>query len=602
VLGLELHHDGGRRRYQLRPGVSRLGRAPDCEVIVEGHDVSRYHAELTVDEDGLRVLDLGSTNGTFVNGIRVTEAKLSPGDSLVVGSSLLVVVELDPEDCEVALSVEIPQRIESLPRGGRAEERETRDGEDRVPGAWLGVLREWVSTGACAEGEPLVRALERVREALGAAGIMVLSWDREGSVGIRGLAGEVVTPGRVAARVREVFETVGPGELSGWRMVRPGHGSGLVVGWATQDGPPRTVVALAPRCGAREAGTLLAEMALALPEGGCDCGDRIGAGGAPASRLSFPKGYVVCHSAAMRELYLELERFVSGELPILLTGETGVGKEAIARTIHLSSPRRHGPFVAVNCAAIPAELLESELFGIEDRVATGVAARPGKMVIASGGVLFLDEIGEMPVGLQAKLLRALEERQVYPVGGRRPVPVDVRLVSATNADLDSCLESGRLRRDLYYRLAGCVLRIPPLRERPGDIPLLVQRFVEEAAAETGRRVRGVSVRALEALVARSWPGNVRQLRHEVYRLVHLCPQDGLITSDLLPDPVPCTRSGTSPSPFALEPRIRALERDLILAALRETGGNRTRAAKLLGLSRYGLLLKMRRLGLEDELP
>ncbi len=606
-LGLEIHHEGVRRRHQLRPGINRIGRAPDNDVILDREDVSRYHAELLVTDDGLRVRDLGSTNGTFVNAVRITEAGLEPGDSLVVGSSLMLVVDLDPKECEVALSIPVSGESRRAPAAAaQPAPPGTRGGEGEMPARWLGVLRAWVAAWASGNVGASRGALESVRAALGATAVAVVGCPEHGDAGVLGLVGEMTEPGALGETVGTVLASHhrDQGDASGWDALNLDRGALLLIGWAGIGPGRRAVIALDPACAPRRAGVFLEELALGLPAE--DGGDAIAecASSDPASRLVFPQGYLVCRSAAMRRLYRDLERFTASELPVFLVGETGVGKEAIARAIHLSSPRSKGPFIAVNCAAIPADLLEAELFGIEDRVATGVAARPGKMSLASGGVLFFDEISEMPVSLQPKLLRALEERQVYPVGARRPVPVDVRLVSATNRDAARCLESGRLRPDLYYRISGCVLRIPPLSERPGDVPSLVQHFVEEAATEIGREVRGVTARALDALVARPWPGNVRELRNEVWRLVHLCPDGGLITSDLLENPVSCVHpgEGQSPSPFALEPRIRALERDLILATLTETGGNRTRAAKLLGLSRYGLLLKIRRLGLEEDLP
>jgi DNA-binding NtrC family response regulator len=317
--------------------------------------------------------------------------------------------------------------------------------------------------------------------------------------------------------------------------------------------------------------------------------------------LAFPPAYIPGRSPAMARLHEEVRQLLTGDLPVLVTGETGVGKECVARLLHASSSRRDGPFVAVNCAAIPSELLEAELFGIERAVATGVAGRTGKLEQAAGGVLFLDEIGDMPLGLQAKLLRALQRLEVDPVGGRAPRRVDVRVIAATNTDIDRRVADGTFRRDLYYRLAGYVLDVPPLRQRREDIPLLVEHFLAEVCRETSRTVAGVTVAALDALCSAPWPGNVRELEHEVRRLVYRCPEGQAIDStvlsaDVLRPPAEGA-AGRELDDLDLGLHTEALERRLLTLALERCRGNHTQAARLLGLSRPGLLMKLRRLGL-----
>jgi len=334
--------------------------------------------------------------------------------------------------------------------------------------------------------------------------------------------------------------------------------------------------------------------------------DRAAAPAPPPPSLIFPEGYVPGDSPAMTALYREMRVLLQGDLPVLIVGETGVGKESVARTLHGSSTRRAGPFVAVNCAAIPAELLEAEMFGISKGVATGVSERPGKFQLARGGTLFLDEIGEMPHGLQAKLLRALDEKEVHPVGGA-PVSVDIRVISATNTNLLESMNTGRFRRDLYFRIAGFVLRVPLLRERKGHVPRLVEDFVRLCERETGKRVRGISARALRALSDYAWPGNVRELEHEVRRLVYLCPDNEVIDLPLLSPQIlagpgaaaPALPAGAVDGSLELAGNVAALERRLIGEAIARAGGNRTEAARLLGISRNGLALKMQRLGVSS---
>jgi two-component system, NtrC family, response regulator HupR/HoxA len=315
--------------------------------------------------------------------------------------------------------------------------------------------------------------------------------------------------------------------------------------------------------------------------------------------LVFPEGYVPGHSAAIVELYAQTRALLQGDVPVLLRGETGVGKELLAQILHASSSRRAGPFVAVNCAAIPADLLEAEMFGIGRGVATGVNERPGQFQIAKGGTLFLDEIGEMPAALQAKLLRALQGREIQPVGGT-PVRIDVRVITATNSDLDARIAEGKFRRDLYYRVAGFVLRVPSLRERREDIPGLVQALLCVFARETGKAVPAITAEALRALVAYTWPGNIRELEHEVRRLVYLGREGEAVDCRLLSERVLVaeeTEMDAPPSSLGLDANVAHLERRLIRAALARTGGKRSPAARLLGVSRNGLAMKMERLGL-----
>jgi two-component system response regulator HupR/HoxA len=319
--------------------------------------------------------------------------------------------------------------------------------------------------------------------------------------------------------------------------------------------------------------------------------------------LTFPPRYIPGSSKAMRKLYAEMAPLVQGDLPVLLVGETGVGKEELAHALHLSSARREGPFLAVNCAAIPADLLEAEMFGIGRGVATGVAARPGKFQAAEGGTLFLDEIGDMPLLLQAKLLRALQGGEIQPVGGT-PVAVDVRIVTATNSDLEERLRDGRFRQDLYYRIAGFVLRVPPLRERPSDLAAFVEGFLSDCARETGKSILGIRDAALAALGRYPWPGNVRELQHEVRRLGYLCPDGERVDVSMLSDRI---RDGSDEARLPLHSaetetldlraNVDLLERRLIARALAQAEGSRAGAARLLGISRNGLALKMERLGL-----
>jgi DNA-binding NtrC family response regulator len=293
---------------------------------------------------------------------------------------------------------------------------------------------------------------------------------------------------------------------------------------------------------------------------------------------------IVSRSAAMNAILATVEKVAPSDFPLLVQGESGVGKELVARAIHRCSPRAAGPFIALNCGAVPEQLIESELFGHEKGAFTGAVARKlGLLELAQRGTLFLDEIGEMPPALQVKFLRILETGSFYRVGGVKEVTVDFRCVSATNKDLPAEVAAGRFRPDLYYRISTVTLPVPPLRERPEDVPALIEHFV--AAAPLGRRV-SFSEGALRALSGYSWPGNVRELQNVVYRLLLLAKDDLVRAEDLPP--------GLGPGGGGAR-TLAELEREHILKALRESGGRRGKAAAALGIDPKTLYRKLARL-------
>ena len=307
---------------------------------------------------------------------------------------------------------------------------------------------------------------------------------------------------------------------------------------------------------------------------------------------------IVGTSPAMLRVRDTIARVADTELPVLVRGESGTGKELVAQALHQQSARRARPFVAVNSAAISRELVESELFGHERGAFTGaVARRVGKLEAADGGTLLLDELGDMPMETQAKLLRALETRQIERVGGARPIDVDVRVVAATHADLEADVERGRFRRDLYYRLRVVEITLPPLRERPGDVPLLVERLSSRIAARSGRPVRPPSPRAMQALAAHRWPGNVRELRNVLEQANALAEGPLLEPWDLALDGV---TSAAAPDVGFAEAKRRAVEdfeRRYLSAALAAHGGNVSRTADAIGMVRQSLQQKLRELGM-----
>ncbi len=316
---------------------------------------------------------------------------------------------------------------------------------------------------------------------------------------------------------------------------------------------------------------------------------------------------LVTHSTAMARVMEEARLVSETPVNVVIQGENGTGKELLARFIHDGSERRERPFVAVNCAAIPENLMESEFFGYEKGAFTGAAAsRRGRLLEASGGTLFLDEIADLPLSMQPKFLRVLQEGEGSPLGSNRIERYDLRIICASNRELRQAVEEGRFREDLYYRLFTVLLRLPPLRERHEDIAPLCQTFLSEVCERFGKKLNGFSNELLTLFEACPWPGNVRQLQHEIERLVALTPTGQLLQpqncSPELLTSVPASAHAQEGGEFAggelaIPARVEALERVLIGRALGDTGGNKARAAALLGITRQGLYKKLRRYGL-----
>jgi len=333
------------------------------------------------------------------------------------------------------------------------------------------------------------------------------------------------------------------------------------------------------------------------------------------------RGYgIIGESPAIRELCSVLDRASDTPATVLVTGESGTGKELVARALHESSSRAARPFIKINCAAIPRELMEAEFFGYERGAFTGaVASKPGRFELAHGGTLFLDEIGAVPADIQVKLLRALQEGEFERVGGIKTIRADVRLVAATHTELRTSVDTGSFREDLYYRLNVVPIRLPSLRERAVDIPLLATYFVERFNQRLSKRVVGIAPEAEQALVKYSWPGNIRELENVIERAVLFCDGDAIHCADLPPELRPegsevnkdsgaaeevDTAASSTVVAEGLKEQVKAamsrLERELIDKALRQTSGNVTHAARLLKISRKGLQLKMKELGLRER--
>jgi DNA-binding NtrC family response regulator len=318
-------------------------------------------------------------------------------------------------------------------------------------------------------------------------------------------------------------------------------------------------------------------------------------------KYDFPT--LVGQSGRMQEVFATLAKVIPTHVTVMIQGESGTGKELVAAVIHQNGPRKGEAFIKVNCAAIPEGLLESELFGHERGAFTGATTqKPGKFELAHGGTLFLDEVGDMSLATQAKILRALEDREIYRVGGTKPVKVDARIVAATNKPLIEAVQQKEFREDLYHRLNVFPILLPPLRQRSGDIPLLAEAVLRDMAPSLARPIKGMSAAALERLMGYSWPGNVRELRNVIERATVLAEHDMIEVEDLpvyLHAPVEGPKT-PGDEDRGLDARVAEIERQWILEALRESRGIQTQAARRLGINERSLWYRIKKFGIDPD--
>ncbi len=637
MLRLTIRHNTWVQQVDAPAHPVHIGADASNEVQVSVPGVSRRHAVLEPFPGGVRIRDLGSKNGLIQGGERVASVVLRPGERVFLGRAEVLLDEVDSADSVV--SVALPRRKSVAP----ARDTTTSDGEiantfDGAPGALLQLVREIAANRATPERGLDNRVLERIAEALEARHLFFV--DRSAGRARTGRVQGLPAPARLldlageataglADQETRVLELPGPATL----FVRAGRrAAGDLAVALVQDGARATLEAWAEE--------FLDFLLATLARGHARASE---SNGHSADPLVYPPAFVRAGSPAMTRLFASLRATVTSDLDVLLLGETGTGKEYLAEIVHASGPSSTGPFVPINCAAIPGELLEAELFGVKARVATGVDPRPGLLVRAQGGCVFLDEIGDMPGSLQAKLLRALEEREVWPVGGHQPEQIHVRVISSTNRDLPALVRQGQFRPDLYYRLRGLEFEIPPLRDRREDIPELAGSFAARAAQAYHKDVAGISSKALDLLMAHDWPGNIRELKTTIERAVLLCPNGGVLGSAEFestlrgsnattttaglstepggsslaggpttpsaepiriptPRPQPVSALGSAPWPHPapsgdLAAQVDALERRAILDALALFEGNKSKVARHLGITRNGLALKMKRLGI-----
>jgi len=547
-------HDGQVIRRLVPNGESLLGSSGDCDLLLVFPSVSRQHARLSLAEGQLRLEDLGSSNGTRHNGLQLTRpVRVQADDLLQFGDVTL--------------------RVEAVAAG-----------DDRL-GAGLQSL----------DTEPL--AIEA------ALTMAPMALDKLALDHLPDLLRRIETGLDLPELARRCGSTLWQAlPLSWMKIAADGEGEAILFcsGQHPGDHPARRQLGrvsielafdqtFSPQRAERVFDLIAALLALAR-----DAGDRLVAMPPPPAAMPDPASL----DSDMQRIYRRAARAARSDINVLIRGESGTGKELMARYLHRLSHDPQSAFIAINCAALSSDLLESELFGIERGVASGVDERPGCFEQAHGGMLFLDEIGDMAAETQARILRVLQEGEVVRVGGSQPRPARPRVISATNRRIDQMVESGAFRLDLLHRIAGWEVQLPPLRERPADIANLALHFLGQYSREHKIRVCGISQRALECLQRYHWPGNVRELQQEMHRVaVFLSDGDMLVSEDLR---AAIRGSGETDGGSTLEARLAAAERSIIRQTLAETEGNMSHAAIQLGISRSTLYRRIAQLGLDNS--
>jgi Nif-specific regulatory protein len=560
-------------RFPLGPGETRIGRAPTADIQLTEPNAAWVHCIVRAREGRCHIVDRRSSMGTFVNGMRIGEHWLEPGDQVGICETVLLYREDRPEPAPdsphlaLVLACSFLFLFRAIAMAKSGAHRATLEGQlvrligDIVPSSGGAVL--------------LGRDADELRSA---------ARELPGPVGLAEIAARACREGAVADPAALVVALA--------LYVR-----GAIVGVLAAWFPPEEAAHLSDH---RDTLSAIATLAATALETVHEM-ERLQAENALLlERLGTGDAGIVGESPAIRKLLQLIARVAPRETSVLILGESGTGKELVARALHRQSARSAKPFVAINCAALTETLLESELFGHEKGAFTGaVEQKKGKLEMAEGGTVFLDEIGELAPALQAKLLRVVQQREFERVGGTRTLKLDVRLIAATNRDLNAEVRRGAFREDLYHRLNVVALHVPPLRDHAEDIPALARHFLEQAAVRCRRRVSTVSPEAECYLTSYSWPGNVRELENAVERAVVLGQSDVLLPEDL---PETVLESAIVPEvPGALQSSVTENKRQLIMEAWRQSNGDHNLAAARLHIHPNSLRRLIRSLHLRDVL-
>jgi Nif-specific regulatory protein len=619
------------RTFSLTEDQLSIGREPCNEISLLDSLVSRRHCVIRKDGQGFLIQDLDSRNSTFVNSLPIKERLLADGDQIRIGKSILVFqgvskelsddhasLQLDPAATPGGPTIILrkqdaiylqPSRLRALD----ATERTVRD---------LNVLLNFSKRlnlvhGLAALQQKVLEAVLEISSADRAAILLteegtegftsVIGWDRKLGPNQLIQVSQTILNQVIEENIAVLCNDV-PGDETfreAESLLTPRVRSVLAVPLEVQD---KLLGALYLDASSQGAGfdsellqlvTALGNVAALAIENACHL-ERLGDENRRLQQELSIEHSMVGESPRMRAVYQFVSRVATRESTVLIQGESGTGKELVARAIHSNSGRADRPFVAINCAAIVDTLLESELFGHEKGAFTGaVAQKKGKLETAEGGTVFLDEIGELAAPLQAKLLRVLQEREFERVGGTRPIKLDIRLIAATNVDLNEASRSGKFRQDLYYRLNVVSLLVPPLRDRAEDIPLLAAYFTSRYSEKVNRRVAGISPKTRACLMRYPWPGNVRELENAIERAVVLGSTELILPEDL-PDSILEETAAAGEPVTALHDGIREAKKKIIEQAIEQANGNYTEAAGILGVHPNHLFRLIRTLKLTPK--
>ena len=560
-------------RFALGQEELCIGRGPSCDIRLTERDAAWHHCVVLPDGDGYRILDRHTGSGTYVNGMRVNEHYLETGDQISICETILAYRE-GPVDLAADSPQHMMVRACSLIFLFRAfAQAQTGPHRARLETQILRLIADIVP---CEDGAVL---LGRTVEDLHLAAVES--------------APRLQLDPLIGCIRREGVAQTGDGMTLALGLYVAGELAGVL---AARFADPEASVLPEHR----DTLSAIATLAAAALEGVRDMERLRTENDLLRERLEPIETGIVGDSPATRKLLELVARVSPRDTSVLILGESGVGKELVARALHQQSPRAGRPFVAINCAALTETLLESELFGHEKGSFTGaVAQKKGKLEVGEGGTVFLDEVGEMSPTLQAKLLRVLQQREFERVGGTRTLKLDVRLLAATNRELGAEARRGAFREDLYHRLNVVAIRVPPLRDRVGDIPALARHFLERASARCGRRVTGFSPEAERYLTSYAWPGNIRELENAIERAVVLGQSEVVVPEDLpetVLDAAPAADAGG-----ALQASVSEIKRQVILNAWREAGGDHNRAAELLKIHPNSLRRLIRTMNLREVL-
>ncbi len=596
MLRLVAYAPDGVKRFPIHRSSLLIGSLPECDIELPYTGVAQQHARVTYDGTTLRIEDLGSRRGLLVSGRKVRETALEVLDEIRVGVVTLLVEDVTPE---VSPAVEIPLPVRpTVPRVTSS----------RLSGH-LARLSDWV----LADAESRVTSESLVSDLLddfGGGALFLLIGDLEAAVIKLAVASEQAWLSAGGELVDQIHtRQVALGERDGTFVGTLGGAPAWICHHAYRAVDRTYVLATAfprfapvedwsPSDALRAAGNLLI-LGLVHHVGWYE---PILPGAQAQPDLVLDPLLVVGESPAMKRVLEELKGAIEPAVNVLLRGEAGVGKEMLARSLHLSGPRRHGPFVLASGAGAKPSQIEADLFGAEISGRDGPIRREGKLWLARGGTLYLDDVDELPLEVQARLVRFLRSGEVEPTGSLSAEKVDVRLVVGSRVPLEEQVACDKFRVDLAYRLSRVAIDVPPLRDRKDDLPLLVQSYVNRFCHESGTRLLGITTKALAALLAYDYPGNLAELENVIRQVVTLCPPGRPVDVSLLPEKV---RSGPvhqaarvdSATDLDLEHLLGTAEQAAIREALRRSRGNKAQAARLLGLSRNGLAIKMERHGL-----